>query len=163
MNIQSIRPLVSKELQAGSPSCLLRLQYVTTFSLPNQFPLASPASPPSLIYLTRPPLPRETSSPYLSGQCLLTKPSGAQKDTTHSSSSLRHGDADDDAAGHQAKGHTGQLQAVEVSGADGDVHTGLPRALFPGLLEVLVFLDGCLLVGVLHPGWKLLGCKFLGC
>lgn len=90
--------------------------------------------------------------PQLSGQCLLTKPSGAQKDTTHSSSSLGHGDADDDAAGHQAKGHTGQLQAVEVSGADGDVHTGLPRALLPGLLEVLVFLDGCLLVGVLYPG-----------
>lgn len=155
MNTQSIPPLVSacpKELQAGSPSCTLRLQYVTTFSLSNQFPTVSPA-PPSLIYLTRPLLPRKTSPPrQLSGQCLLTKPSGAQKDTTHSSSSLGHGDADDDAAGHQAKGHTGQLQAVEVSGADGDVHTGLPRALLPGLLEVLVFLDGCLLVGVLYPG-----------
>lgn len=122
-NLLSLQPILT------SQSCPLHL----SFTSPDPY---FPGKPP----------------PQLSGQCLLTKPSGAQKDTTHSSSSLGHGDADDDAAGHQAKGHTGQLQAVEVSGADGDVHTGLPRALLPGLLEVLVFLDGCLLVGVLYPG-----------
>lgn len=74
------------------------------------------------------------------------KPSSTKEDTTHSSSSLGHGDTDDDAAGHQAEGHTGQLQAAEVSGADGDVHAGLPWGAAsrpPGSLGLLGWMLPC--------------------
>lgn len=150
------------------------------FTLPKHFPLTtSPAlhlkftfpdlccpaksPPPTSAQCLLSPPSAQCLLPAPSAQCLLTKTSSAKKDTTHSSSCLGHRDADDDAAGHQAEGHTGQLQAAEVSGADGNVHAGLPRALLPGLLGVLVFSDGCLLVGALHPRWKLLVCNSLGC
>lgn len=103
----------------------------------------------------------------LLAQHLLTQTSGANKDTTHGSCSFGHRDTDDDAASHQAKGHTGQLQAAKVSAADGDVHAGLPRApspasgacfrKSPGGLDLL----RRLLVGALPSGWEFLGSKKL--
>lgn len=166
-NTQSVLP--NHTQRSSRPALLPACRGCSTY---NSLPLINshrqpcsptPPPPPRLSFTSSDPCFPVKSPPPTSAQCLLTKPSGTKKDTTHSSSSLGHGDTDDDAASHQAEGHTGQLQAVEISGADGDVHAGLPRALLPGLRGVLVFLDECLLAGVPHPGWKLLDCKSPGC
>lgn len=71
------------------------------------------------------PLPPPPESPLpIPTQPLLTQNSSPDKDTAHGSCSLGYGDADDDAASHQPESHAGQLQAVEISAADGDVHAG---------------------------------------
>lgn len=126
------------------PALLPALRGCTVYNtLSSQLPLTRPAL--HLLFTSPDHCFSEKSPPSVPVQFPLTKSSSTKKGTTHGSSSLGHRDTNDDAAGHQAEGHTGQLQAAEVSGANGDVHAGLPRTMLPGLLEVLVFLDGCLL------------------